>query len=107
MATMKHFYSFFFRTLLLASLISYINQANAQNPTTVVNSNTCTVVQNFNSGALTTQFTSPSIHASQYDYEFTWTNVGGNGMMVSSSQATFNGYETSLISNEFTNTAPD
>jgi Secretion system C-terminal sorting domain len=103
---MKHFYSNFFRTLLLASLISYINQANAQNPTTVVSSNTCTVVQNFNDG-LNTNFTSPSIYSDQYDYEFDWTNSGGNGMMVSSSQATLVPYETSLISQAYLNSAPD
>jgi len=103
---MKHFYSVYKRIIAVLPLILAVT-VNAQNPTTVVPGTTCTVVQNFNSSALTTQFSSPSIHAGEYDYQFLWKDEGGNGILVSSSAANFPGYEASLISDGFFNTAPD
>lgn len=100
---MKQFYSAFKFTICFLFLL-VTNQSEAQNPTTVVNSTNCSVVQNFNT--TTGGFTSPSIYAGQYDYEFDWTGAGSNGMLVSSSQAVAP-YEASLISPVYPNTAPD
>jgi len=91
--------------LLTALSLMPFTRARAQNPTTVVNSNACAVVQNFNSNS--GNFTAPSIYSDQYDYEFDYTGAGTNGMFISSAQATLTPYETSLISPIYSNSALD
>lgn len=100
---MKHFYPVY-KTLGLFALLIFQN-ALGQSPTTVTNSNTCTVVQDFNT--TNGSFTAPSIYSDQYDYEFNWSGAGSSGMMISSSAARLAPYETSLISPIYSNTAPD
>lgn len=100
---MKYFYSLF-KPFLTISCIAIAMSVKAQSTTTVSPSGNCSVVQNFNDSV--GGFTSPSIYSDQYDYPFSWTGVGSNGMM-SGSAPTFNPYETSIISPIYTNQAPD
>jgi hypothetical protein len=100
---MKYFYSLF-KTLLTTSCVAMVSLVFAQNPTTVTTSTDCSVVQNFNDS--TGGFTTPSIYSDQFDYDFTWTGPGPNGLL-SGNAPTFNPYETSLISPIYTNFAPN
>jgi len=77
-------------------------KVSAQSPTTVLNSNACEVVQNFNTtnGA----FTSPSIFTID-DYSFNYSGAGPSGMYVSSSAPIATPVRSSLISPIYPNTA--
>lgn len=73
---MKHFYTRFFSTLLMATVISVINQAHSQASTTVSPNGQCTIlVQNFNTNS--GGHASPSIFGGMFDSAFYYNGTLG------------------------------
>lgn len=100
--TMRQFYSLS-KTLSIFLILLGSVHVKAQLPTTVTTSNTCAVVQDFNTTG--GGFTTPSIYSDQYDYSMTWNGAGPGGMLVRSNTGVFAPYQASVISPQFPNTA--
>jgi hypothetical protein len=101
---MRQIYSLSKTVCFVLALLGFTS-LQAQSPTTVTTTNTCDVVQDFNT--TDGDFTTPSIYSDQYDYQFNWSGAGPTGRMISSSDPFFTPYQVSMISPIYVNTNPN